>query len=246
MCLKKFKMKLNFIVFTSIIINQFYFSQSIGANGVRSDSRINDLFGDLKNRVKKQRITSIKIKGSPYFNESFELAEIEYFGKILNDKVYLRYNALNDEMEMSLNSYSTDSDNVLIKNNKVSCIINNEKYKYLGFTPENSNPIIGYLSVLYLGKSLTLYERKKKIYMQATKARTSLERSFPARYTDKIEYYFSINNGSIFEIKINKKDVFRKLNSYGESIKKYLSFNKIKIRSKENIRDYTSYIRHKY
>ena len=70
--------------------------------------------------------------------------------------------------------------------------------------------------------------------MQATKARTSLERSFPARYT-KIEYYFSINNGSIFEIKINKKDVFRKLNSYGESIKKYLSLNKIKIRSKEDL-----------
>ncbi len=228
-------MKLYFIVFVSIIINHLNFSQSIGANGVRSDSRINDLFEDLKNRVKKQSITSINIKGSPYFNESFELAEIEYFGKILNDKVYLRYNAYNDEMEMSLNSSSTDSNNILIKNNKVSCVINNKKFKYLGFTPENSNPIIGYLSILYLGKSLTLYERKKKIYMQATKARTSLERSFPARYTDKIEYYFSINNGSIFEIKTNKKDVFRKLNSYGESIKKYLSFNKIKIRSKEDL-----------
>ena len=232
---KKIKMKLYFILFVSIIINQFNFSQSIGANGVRSDSRINDLFEDLKNRVKKQSITSIKIKGSPYFNESFELAEIEYFGKILNDKVYLRYNAYNDEMEMSLNSSSTDSNNILIKNNKVSCVINNKKFKYLGFTPENSNPIIGYLSNLYSGNSLTLYERKKKIYMQATKARTSLERSFPARYTDKIEYYFSINNGSIFEIKINRKDVFRKLNSYGESIKKYLNFNKIKIRSKEDL-----------
>ena len=239
---KNFKMKLNFIVFISIIINQFNFSQSIGANGVKSDSRINDLFENLKNRVKKQNITSTKIKGSPYFNESFELAEIEYFGKILNDKIYLRYNALNDEMEMSLNSSSTDSDNVLIKNNKVSCIINNEKYKYLGFTPENSNPIIGYLSVLFLGKSLTLYERKKKIYMQATKARTSLERPFPARYTDKIEYYFSINNGSIFEIKINKKDLFRKLNSYGESIKNYLSLNKIKIRSKEDLLSLFKYL----
>ena len=232
---KKIKMKLYFMVFVSTIINHFNFSQSIGANGVRSDSRINDLFEDLKNRVKKQSIRSINIKGSPYFDESFKLAEIEYFGKILNDKVYLRYNAYNDEMEMSLNSSSTNSNNILIKNNKVSCVLNNKKFKYLGFTPENSNPIIGYLSILYSGNSLTLYERKKKIYMQATKARTSLERSFPARYTDKIEYYFSINNGSIFEIKINKKDVFRKLNSYGESIKKYLSFNKIKIRSKEDL-----------
>ena len=228
-------MRFNLIILLSISLSQLIFSQSIGANGVRSDSRINDLFENLKNKVKKQNTKSFKIKGSPYFNDSFELAQIEYFGKDLNEKIYLRYNALNDEMEMSLNSSSTDSDNVLIKNNKVSCIINNEKYKYLGFTPENSNPIIGYLSVLYLGKSLTLYERKKKIYMQATEARTSLERPFPARYTDKIEYYFSINNGSIFEIKLNKKDLFRKLNSYSESIKNYLSLNKIKIRSKEDL-----------
>ena len=228
-------MRFNLIILLSISLSQLIFSQSIGANGVRSDSRINDLFENLKNKVKKQNTKSFKIKGSPYFNESFELAQIEYFGEDLNEKIYLRYNALNDEMEMSLNSSSTDSDNVLIKNNKVSCIINNEKYKYLGFTPENSNPIIGYLSVLYLGKSLTLYERKKKIYMQATEARTSLERPFPARYTDKIEYYFSINNGSIFEIKLNKKDLFRKLNSYSESIKNYLSLNKIKIRSKEDL-----------
>ena len=83
---------------------------------------------------------------------------------------------------------------------------------------------------------------EKKIYMQATKARTSLERPFPARYTDKIEYYFSINNGSIFEIKINKKDLFRKLNSYGESIKNYLSLNKIKIRSKEDLLSLFKYL----
>ena len=78
--------------------------------------------------------------------------------------------------------------------------------------------------------------------MQATKARTSLERPFPSRYTDKIEYYFSINNGSIFEIKINKKDLFRKLNSYGESIKNYLSLNKIKIRSKEDLLSLFKYL----
>ncbi len=230
------------IILLSISFSQLIFSQSIGANGVRSDSRINDLFEDLKNKVKKQNTKSFKIKGSPYFNESFELAQIEYFGKDLNEKIYLRYNALNDEMEMSLNSSSTDSDKILIKNNKVSCIVNSEKYIYLGFTPENSNPIIGYLSILFKGENLTLYERKQKIYLEATKARTSLERSFPARYTDKIEYYFSINDGSTLQIKLNKKDLFRKLNSYSEGIKEYLSLNKIKIRSKEDLLGLFNYL----
>ena len=234
-------MKYYIIILLIINFDQPIFSQSIGANGVRSDSRINDLFEDLKNKIKKPNTKSFKIVGSPYFNVSFELAEIEYFGKVLNEKIYLRYNALNDEMELSLNSSSTDSDNILIKNNKVSCDINNEKYKYVVFTPENSNSIMGYLSILYEGEILTLYERKQKIYMEATKARTSLERSFPARYTDKIQYYFSINNGSILEIKLNKKDLLSKLNIYSESIKEYLNLNKIKIRSKE---DFLNLFRH--
>lgn len=234
-------MKYFIIILLIINFDQPIFSQSIGANGVRSDSRINDLFEDLKNKVKKPSNKNFKIVGSPYFNVSFELAEIEYFGKDLNEKIYLRYNAFNDEMELSLNSSSTDSDNILIKNNKVSCVINNEKYKYVEFTPENSISITGYLSILHEGEILTLYERKQKIYMEATKARTSLERSFPARYTDKIQYYFSINNGSILEIKLNKKDLLSKLNIYSENIKEYQKLNKIKIRSKE---DFLNLIRH--
>lgn len=234
-------MKYFIIILLIINFDQPIFSQSIGANGVRSDSRINDLFEDLKNKVKKPSNKNFKIVGSPYFDVSFELAEIEYFGKDLNEKIYLRYNAFNDEMELSLNSSSTDSDNILIKNNKVSCVINNEKYKYVEFTPENSISITGYLSILHEGEILTLYERKQKIYMEATKARTSLERSFPARYTDKIQYYFSINNGSILEIKLNKKDLLSKLNIYSENIKEYQKLNKIKIRSKE---DFLNLIRH--
>ena len=235
-------MKYLLLIFSIVNLNQFIFCQSIGVNGVRSDSRINDLFEDLKNRVKKQEISTIKTKGTPYYNETFQLAKIEYFGKILNEKIYLRYNALNDEMEMSLNSSSTESENILIKSNKVSCIINGKKYKYLRFTPENKNPIVGYLNTLYQGNNLTLYERKQKIFMEAARARTSLERSFPARFTDKIEYYFSIDNGSILEINLKKKDMLKKLNKYSENIKKYLNSSKIKIKFKEDLIDFFEYI----
>ena len=80
-------MKYFIIILLIINFDQPIFSQSIGANGVRSDSRINDLFEDLKNKVKKPSNKNFKIVGSPYFNVSFELAEIEYFGKDLNEKI---------------------------------------------------------------------------------------------------------------------------------------------------------------
>ena len=66
-------MKFYLIILITINFSQLIFSQSIGANGVRSDSRINDLFEDLKNKVKKQNTKSFKIKGSPYFNEKIKV-----------------------------------------------------------------------------------------------------------------------------------------------------------------------------
>jgi len=58
----------------------------VGSNGVRSDSRLLDLFEDIKNKVTTQTLSVNQIKGSPYYDESFKLAEVEYFGKILEEK----------------------------------------------------------------------------------------------------------------------------------------------------------------
>ena len=67
------------------------FSQNIGSNGVRSDSRINDLFELIKNRVNKYPNTNPKVKGSEYFEKIFKPAEVEYFDKDLDENIFLRY-----------------------------------------------------------------------------------------------------------------------------------------------------------
>ena len=66
------------------------FSQNIGSNGVRSDSRINDLFELIKNRVNKYPNTNPTVKGSEYFDKIFKPAEVKYFDKDLDENIFLR------------------------------------------------------------------------------------------------------------------------------------------------------------
>ena len=231
-----------------LTLHAFYFTSfaqkgpPIGTNGVHSDSRLSDLFENIKNRVEDQKTSVDQIKGSPYFDESFKLAKVEYFGKILKDKIYLRYNAYSDEMEMVSNPQLKNSETILIKNNKVACIIDENAYRYLGYVDENETPAVGYVLELFKGEKLSFYERNEKVYMGATQARTSLERSFPARFVDKKKFYFSIENGSLKEVKLNKKKVSNSLKAYDKDVKSYISTSKTKLKSKEDVLQLLSFI----
>ena len=207
----------------------------VGSNGVLSDSRLLDIFENIKNRVTTKTVNMNQIKGSPYFDESFKQGEIEYFGETLKENIFLRFNAFSDEMEMSPNPLAESTENILIKNNKVSCSIEGETYRYLGYIADNQPPAVGYLKELFKGNVLALYERKAKVYMEATQARTSLERSFPARFVDKTEYYYSINNGSLLQVKLSKKKLISVLKPYSASIKTFLENQDSKLKSLEEV-----------
>ena len=71
--------------------------------------------------------------------------------------------------------------------------------------------------------------------METTVAKTSLERPFPARFIDKIEYYFSINNAELNQIKLSKKKIISKLKPYTISIKSFLEKRDTKLKNKEEV-----------
>ena len=71
--------------------------------------------------------------------------------------------------------------------------------------------------------------------MEATTARTSLERSFPARFVEKIEYYFSINNGELNQLKLSKKKILSRLKNYSILIKSFIKNNGSNLKSLEDV-----------
>lgn len=217
-------------------------SQGNNSNGVQSDLRLVDLYENIKNKIGKKTYSNQKIKGTPYFEKTFKLAEVEYFGELIADKIYIRFNAYNDEMEIASSPLTKSSENILIKNNKVFCIIDGKTYRYLGFKEDNQPPAVGYLKELYKGELFSFYERKFKVYMQATVARTSLERSFPARFVEKIQYYYSVNNGEINQIKLSKKNILNKLKPHSSSIKLFMEKNNSKLKSLKDVVEMFNFI----
>ena len=211
------------------------FSQNIGSNGVRSDSRINDLFELIKNRVNKYPNTNPKVKGSEYFDKIFKPAEVKYFDKDLDENIFLRYNAYKDEIEFSNNPKTLSSDKILMKNMNISCSIEGEKYVYTNYIDISGLRKEGYLVVLFIGKKYALYEKRIKLFMEGSEAKTSLERSFDPRFVEKFKYYVSKNNSEKKEIKINKKNLVELLGYDARNKKIIIKQNKLKFKTVSDV-----------
>jgi len=226
-----------YFFYSFFILNTYLlFPQNIGLNGVKSDSRINDLFELIKNRVSKNSYSDSKIKGSEYFDEKFKPAYVKYFGKDLIQNIFLRYNAYSDEIEFTNNPKTLSSDKILMKNINISCQIEGEKYIYTDYIDENDYRKKGYLIELFSGKKYVLYEKKLKIFMEGSNAKTSLERSFPPRFVEKHKYFISKNNTTKIEVKLNKKSIIDFLGVEEELIRKIIQQRKLKFKQSSDLK----------
>ena len=200
-----------------------------------TDSRVQDAYTDLVNSVTRA-ITKTNIKGSPYFNEKFIDSKIKYFDESLKNIFYLRYNAFSDEIEMGKNKFQNESVEIVQKNQNIVCYIGNEIFLLKSYKNEIGNQKKGYLNMIFDGQKSKIYRSKRKIFMEATQARTSLERAFPARYIDEKSYYISSKNSSeINYLKASKKSLLKLIDNKEKKVKKFISENKIKLKNEADL-----------
>ena len=183
---------------------------------------------DFGNRSQR-KAQPLNVQGSHYFIKDFKIAKLEYFGKELNDTGYMRYNAFRDEIEMADTQYQEETDVILLKSADVIPLINGERYEYLPYRLESGNAFIGYLVNIYDGKNDKLYLKRKKTFMEAKIARTSLENSFPPRYVESEELYISSNGDTPVKLKQSKKSIISYFKSNSDKIKKFIKSEKLKV-----------------
>jgi len=183
---------------------------------------------DFGNRSQR-KAQPLNVQGSHYFNKDFKIAKLEYFGKELNDTGYMRYNAFRDEIEMADTQYQDETDVILLKSADVIPLINGERYEYLPYRLESGNAFIGYLVNIYNGKKDKLYLKRKKTFMEAKIARTSLENSFPPRYVESEELYISSNGDTPVKLKQSKKSIISYFKSNSDKVKKFIKTEKLKV-----------------
>ena len=229
----------------SAIFLLLFYSSVVTAQISRNDSRINDAFTDLTNRIRpnNNNLGSTNLNGSPYFDPQFKESKVIYFGKALDDKIFLRYNAISDEMEMSLSPYATESDQVLIKNSKVYCSIQGMVYKYLPLADGNSSLAkAGYVREVYKGQHYSLYLRERKVFREGKKARTSLERSFPPRFIDESEWYIQSKKGALQFIKPSKKNFKNYFKSNSTRLETFLKSKKGDFKNIEYLKELVQFM----
>ena len=171
----------------------------------------------------------LNVQGSHYFDKEFKSTKLEYFGKELNDSGYMRYNAFRDEVEMADTQNQAETDIILLKSADVIPLINGERYEYLPYRLDSGNAVIGYLINIFDGQNNKLYLKRKKTFMEAKIARTSLENSFPPRYVESIELYVSSNGDTPVKLKQNKKVIIKFFDSNSDKVKKYIKTEKLKV-----------------
>ena len=219
-------MKKNYIlIFTSLLTFNL---QSQGNNNDTVIGASQQALIDFGNRSPKAA-QPLNIQGSHYFDENFRIAKLEYFGIELSDTGYMRYNAFRDEIEMADTPSQIESDLVLIKSADVIPLINGERYEYLPHRLETGNAYIGYLIKIFNGKRDKLFLKKKKTFMEAKIARTSLENSFPPRYVESIELYISSNGGTPIKLKQSKRSLINFFGEKSDKIKKFIKSERLKV-----------------
>ena len=179
---------------------------------------------------KSQRTAQpLNVQGSHYFDKEFKLAKLEYFGKELNDTGFMRYNAFRDEIEMADTQLQNETDVILLKSADVIPLINGDRYEYLPYRLESGNAFIGYLVNIFDGKDSKLYLKRKKTFMEAKIARTSLENSFPPRYVESEELFISVKGDTPVKLKQSKKSIINFFNSNSDKVKKFIKSEKLKV-----------------
>ena len=217
--------KIYILVFTGLLTFNL---QSQGNNNATVTGATQQALIDFGNRPSRST-QPLNIQGSHYFDKNFRIAKLEYFGKELNDTGYMRYNAFRDEIEMADTPSQTESDLVLIKSADVIPLINGERYEYLPHRLESGNAYMGYLIKVFNGEKDKLFLKKKKTFMEAKIARTSLENSFPPRYVESTELYISSNGDTPVKLKQSKRSLINFFGEKSDKIKKFIKSERIKV-----------------
>ena len=214
----------------SILISNTLYQQEIQPRLDLNAQQAWEYFGN-KSTIRPQ---IIKVQGSQYYNDEFELSDLKYFGNKLESIGYMMYDAYNDVIEMASTPDLERSEIILLKNSDVIATINKKEYVFLEYDEEDIKNKKGYMIRLYNGNNYSLYQKKLKIFKEAEKTKAGITESQPPRYVSKTDFYIQTRDQKPQLIKVSKKRLIDFFKNQGE-IKEFINKNKLKVREIESI-----------
>lgn len=220
------------------------FSQTTGQlvsyNANTGDGGISDSFykyavGSVADHDAKTSLENKNIDGSPYMDNIFNTAQLYYENEAI-DKIYYRYNAYNEEIEIKERNLAEEPIKALGKDKKIRLLINGKPMSFKTFIDKNKHTKNGYLTLLNDG-NYKLYKHLKVVFKEAKKAENSFVKGSPAKFIQFTEYYLENEGGTkIQQIELNNKKIVALLEADKKvALKDFLKNKKIKIKNESNL-----------
>lgn len=203
-------------------------------NGV-TDALYLYALGSISDAKEKSTYTNQRIEGSPYASNSFTPTTV-YYGSEPAGKVYYRYNAHNQEIEIKQQNLENEPVRALGRDKKINIRVNDKLMSFKTFIDKKGKTQNGYLTLLKDGK-FKLYKRLNITFKEAKKAENSFTKDTPARFTAFTEYYLESQDGNkIEEIEFSTKKLLNLVDAEErESVKQFIKQNKIKLKDEQDV-----------
>jgi len=226
-------MKNVLIAFISVLSLNASFAQTSGtidnfAGVSGASSGLNYLLGPLEQRKEKLTEKDQGIIGSAYTSEAFLPGQL-YYGAEFEGNVYYRYNAYNEEIEITDVNVPGAPMRTLNRDKKIKLLsMNGNPIQFKTFIDGKNLTQNGYLTQLRSGK-YTLYKRVDVKYTQSQSAQNSFIPAKPARFTQFTQYYMEVEGeNKLQELELKQRKILKLLpTEVVEKVKTFIKENNV-------------------
>nr|WP_299385724.1 hypothetical protein [Allomuricauda sp.] len=212
--------------------------QGIGpdfGNNPASENFYNQMRDKLADLGIEQKIDLQDIDGSIYTNDEFGQGTILFNGEE-ERKMFMRYNAFNDEFEIKGTDLAEERALALLKNQNISCMLSGKHYTYMVLQDKQGEKDQSYLKEILEAGAYTLYEQNKKLFKEGKPAKTSHSISFPHRFVDETNFYILVGDDIPIYMPSKKKELVALfLEEHQSKIKQFIKEKRIDVKTAKGL-----------
>jgi len=187
-------------------------------------------------RIGKKAAIGTEILGSPYLTENFIKSKV-YFGEELVGDFYIRYNALNSEIEIKNTNSEEENPKRLLANQDLRVKYGLRELRFSTYITKKDETKNGFLSIIEDGDNYTLYHRLAVKFSEGKAAANSMVNPIPSRFAHFVEYYYKKKGVDRIDQLIQKKGSLLKIldKELREEVSDFLKEHKIDLSNEEDL-----------
>lgn len=162
--------------------------------------------------------------GTPFYHDQYVTGSIYLNDELAASNMYLKYNAYRD-IFLAVTDLNTPDDQaqVVSKAKGMKIIVDNDEF--ITLPAVNNRFEMQNYQVVVRGKKVTLLKKISKLFIEGSRATTSLTRDIPSTYSDRSDFYMLSPAGDFTEIPSSSRKILALFpedrKALGTAVKKY-------------------------